>query len=74
MAAARQALGGGRIVQGNVDPTLLFGSSKQIRDGVQQCVIKAGGRGHIVNLGHGVLQNTPESAVQAFVDAAKTPY
>jgi len=72
MAGARQTLGQERLVQGNVDPTLLFGSEEQIRNGVHDCVAKAGKRGHILNLGHGVLQGTPEAAVQAFVDAAKT--
>ena len=38
---------------------------------MKECVRKAGGRGHILNLGHGVLQGTPEEAVQQFVSAAK---
>jgi len=71
MAVARQTLGADRLLQGNVDPTLLFGSDEQITAGVRDCVSKAGKR-HILNLGHGVLQGTPERAVQAFVDAAKT--
>ena len=74
MTVAKKTLGEGRLLQGNVDPTLLFGSADQIRKGVADCVAKAGKRGHIVNLGHGVLQGTPEEAVQAFVDAAKTAY
>lgn len=33
---------------------------------------QAGGKGrHILNLGHGVLQGTPEESVAAFVNAAK---
>jgi len=70
MTTARSVLGSERLLQGNVDPTLLFGTDEQIREGVRDCVAKAG-KGHIVNLGHGVLQGTPERAVQAFVDAAK---
>ena len=46
------------------------GACTQIAAGVRDCVTKAG-KGHILNLGHGVLQGTPERAVQAFVDAAK---
>jgi len=64
-------LGPERLVQGNIDPTVLFGSEETIRDAVKECVRKAGGRGHILNLGHGVLQGTPEEAVQQFVSAAK---
>jgi len=71
MATARSILGDERLLQGNVDPTLLFGGSdEQIAAGVADCVAKAGPR-HILNVGHGVLQGTPERAVQAFVDAAK---
>jgi hypothetical protein len=32
---------------------------------------RAGGPGHILNLGHGVIQETPEEAVGIFVDEAK---
>ena len=64
-------LGPERLVQGNIDPTVLFGSEETIRGAVKECVRKAGGRGHILNLGHGVLQGTPEESVQYFVDAAK---
>ncbi|KAJ1470440.1 hypothetical protein T484DRAFT_1847718, partial [Baffinella frigidus] len=38
---------------------------------VRDCVSKAGGHSHILNLGHGVIQPTPEEAVRVFVDEAK---
>ena len=38
-------------VQGNVDPGLLFGSQDAIRDRIDDCVRKARGRKHILNLG-----------------------
>jgi len=73
MATARQRLGADRLVQGNVDPTMLFGSREQITEAVHQNIRDAGGKGkHLLNLGHGVLQGTPEDSVQAFVDAAKS--
>merc|ERR1719198_2861693 len=72
MRVARQTLGADRLVQGNVDPTILFGSPAQIREAVHANIAEAGGKGkHILNLGHGVLQGTPEEAVAAFVNAAK---
>jgi uroporphyrinogen decarboxylase len=71
MRLARQTLGEERVVQGNVDPTVLLGSEQQIASAVRDCISKAGGRGHILNLGHGVLQGTPEEAVRTFVQAAK---
>ncbi|CAM9161241.1 unnamed protein product [Discosporangium mesarthrocarpum] len=75
MSTARNRLGKGVPVSGNVDPLVLLGPRQGIVDTVQSCIKAAGGHGHILNLGHGVLQQTPESAVAAFVDAAKaTPY
>ena len=72
MRVARQTLGADRLVAGNVDPTILFGSPEQIRDAVHANIADAGGKGkHLLNLGHGVLQGTPEANVAAFVSAAK---
>ena len=72
MAKGRQILGQERLVQGNVDPTILFGSEAQIREAVRENINAAGGPGaHLMNLGHGVLQGTPEAAVAAFVDECK---
>jgi uroporphyrinogen decarboxylase len=71
LAQARQTLGPDRLVQGNIDPTVLMGSQEQIRAAVHECIRKGGGRGHLLNLGHGVLQGTPEESIQHFVDAAK---
>lgn len=70
---ARQILGDHVAVQGNVDPTLLLTSPTQVEHAVKSCIDLAGGPGnrHILNLGHGVLQTTPEENVAAFVDAAK---
>jgi len=73
MREAREILGPDRLVQGNVDPTVLFADEATIRETVQTNIRDAGGPGkHLMNLGHGVLQGTPEEAVAAFVDAAKT--
>jgi len=71
LSVARDILGPEQTVQGNIDPTVLFGSEAQITASVRECVRKAGGRGHILNLGHGVMQGTPEESVAAFVRAAK---
>ena len=71
MAHAREVLGQERLVQGNIDPTVLMGSEAQIRAAVHECIRKGGGRGHLLNLGHGVLQTTPEESIRYFVEAAK---
>jgi len=73
MATARRRLGTERRVAGNVDPTVLFGSEAQVTAAVHQNIRDAGGKGqHLLNLGHGVLQGTPEASVAAFVNAAKS--
>ena len=72
MADARAQLGPQVPVQGNVDPSLLLASHDVIDDAVKRCIDGAGGPGkHILNLGHGVLQPTPEANVAKFVDAAR---
>jgi uroporphyrinogen decarboxylase len=57
-------------VQGNLDPVALFASPREIRNRVAEVLRRAGGRaGHIFNLGHGVLPETPVDHVIAMVDA-----
>ena len=71
MAEARQRLGQEMKVQGNIDPGVLFGSHDFIRDRIIDTIRKAGNRGHILNLGHGVLVGTPEDNVRFFFETAK---
>jgi len=71
MATARATLGD-KPVSGNLDPTILFGSKEQIEGAVRDCIDGAGGSGHhLLNLGHGVMQGTPEVAVKWLVDECK---
>jgi uroporphyrinogen decarboxylase len=71
MADARRRLGPDMVVQGNVDPGILFGSKDVIRDRIHDTVRKAGNRGHILNLGHGILPGTPEENAAHFFETAK---
>eukprot|EP00548_Thalassiothrix_antarctica_P002243 CAMPEP_0194134452 /NCGR_PEP_ID=MMETSP0152-20130528/4523_1 /TAXON_ID=1049557 /ORGANISM="Thalassiothrix antarctica, Strain L6-D1" /LENGTH=421 /DNA_ID=CAMNT_0038830183 /DNA_START=98 /DNA_END=1363 /DNA_ORIENTATION=- len=72
MAEARKILGKDIAVSGNLDPTILFGSKEQIEHAVRENIDKAGGPGkHLLNLGHGVMQGTPEIAVKWLVDECK---
>ncbi len=64
-----KVLGRHIAVQGNLDPAALFAPLPEIKARVQDVLRRAGGRhGHIFNLGHGVLQNTPVDHVKAVVD------
>ena len=59
-------IGAERAVQGNLDPTLLLGPVHRLLDGAATVLQQAGGRpGHIFNLGHGILPETPVEHVQA---------
>jgi len=71
IAEARQALGQGRVIQGNVDPMLLFAPQERIKEAVHDCLHRAQPGPHILNVGHGVVQGTPEEAVRYFVQVAK---
>ena len=58
-------IGTDRAVQGNLDPTLLLGRVDRLLAGAEEVLQRAGGRaGHIFNLGHGILPETPVSHVQ----------
>ncbi|HYE64242.1 MAG TPA: uroporphyrinogen decarboxylase family protein, partial [Pyrinomonadaceae bacterium] len=57
-------------VMGNFDPVALFASADFIRSQAGRILERAGGRpGHIFNLGHGILPETPVDNVIALVDA-----
>jgi uroporphyrinogen decarboxylase len=57
-------------VQGNLDPVALFASPKEVKARAAEILRRAAGRpGHIFNLGHGVLPETPVDHVIALVDA-----
>lgn len=72
LAEARRTLGPTVALQGNVDPSRLLGPVEDIRRSAHEAIEKTGGLGHILNLGHGILPNTPVEHARAFVEAGKT--
>jgi len=57
---------GGGAVQGNLDPVALFSDWEQVRLRAQEILDRAAGRpGHVFNLGHGILPETPVENVKA---------
>jgi uroporphyrinogen decarboxylase len=57
-------------IQGNLDPAVLLSTPAEIRRQAKEILDQAAGRpGHIFNLGHGVLPQTPVENVIALVDA-----
>jgi uroporphyrinogen decarboxylase len=70
LAEAWQRLGPNVAVQGNLDPVVLFAEVPEIRRRAGHILDQAAGRpGHIFNLGHGLLPETPVDRVIALVDA-----
>jgi len=61
-----QSLGPKGAVQGNLDPVLLFADWKELKARAEDILRRAAGRpGHIFNLGHGILPETPVDNVKA---------
>jgi len=62
-------IGGGRALQGNMDPCALLTSREVAIEHAKRVLDDARGRpGHIFNLGHGILPETPVDNVRAVVD------
>src|SRR5580698_8103130 len=62
-------VGHDRAIQGNLDPTVLFAPRTIIETHAARVLSAAGSRaGHIFNLGHGILPETPVDSVKALVD------
>jgi uroporphyrinogen decarboxylase len=67
------ALGHDVAVQGNLDPMALHGPWPEIERRAADVLRRAGGRpGHIFNVGHGILTETPEENVARLVDFVHT--
>jgi uroporphyrinogen decarboxylase len=72
IGTARGVVDGHVALQGNLDPTMLFSTPERIEFGVKRILEKFGkGNGHIFNLGHGILPETPVENVKTFVNAVK---
>jgi uroporphyrinogen decarboxylase len=56
-------------VMGNLDPAVLFAPRSEVRERTRRLLARVAGRpGHIFNLGHGILPNTPLDNVLTLVD------
>jgi len=77
---ARSRLGDAQPVQGNLEPLVLYSSEDYVCERAQRVIDANAGRpGHIFNLGHGILPQTPVDNVVRLIDyvheatAASTP-
>ena len=63
----RAKLGPKIALQGNLDPAILVGPSQNLVTTTKEILTQLGGKGHILNLGHGILPDTPVEAAQLFI-------
>jgi uroporphyrinogen decarboxylase len=70
IADARARIGDSVALQGNMDPSVLYGSPAKIRQEVQAILAGFGqGNGHVFNLGHGIHQHVNPDHAKVFIDA-----
>ncbi len=71
LRALRTQLGPRIAIQGNLDPAVLFAQPEEIRRATLDAVSALAGTGHILNLGHGILQHTPVENAQLFIQTGQ---
>jgi uroporphyrinogen decarboxylase len=67
----RRALGTGMALQGNLDPATLFAPPELVRSETLRVLGQLGGAGHILNLGHGILPETPVESARVFIETGQ---
>lgn len=72
LTTAWDRIGGDKSVQGNLDPAVLLSEPDVIRERASALLQSVSGRkGHIFNLGHGILKETPVENAIALVETVK---
>lgn len=64
----RRKLGPAFPLQGNIDPAILLAGPEATRRATRELLARIPPRAHIVNLGHGILPETPLASVEALVE------
>lgn len=72
-SAARRRIGDRVALQGNLDPACLFATPEKVRAEARRVLDAFGSQpGHVFNLGHGILTQTPVDSVAALVEEVHT--
>jgi uroporphyrinogen decarboxylase len=72
LADAHRRLGGGLALQGNLDPAVVLGSPALIEERVGKLLDEAPELGHVFNLGHGILPETPPEHAALLVETVRS--
>lgn len=67
----RRIVGPGKVLQGNLDPTALLAPAGRIEELTLELLRQGAGGGHVANLGHGILPDTPPDHARAFIRTVK---
>ena len=68
---AREVVGNNMTLQGNLDPSTLYGSFSQIKKETKNMLSRFDGQRHIANLGHGVYPDTDPEKVKCFIETVQ---
>lgn len=72
IGAVKREISGRKVLQGNLDPCVLFAPQKRIRTETERILSNfENGAGHVFNLGHGILPKTPVENAKYLVDCVK---
>jgi len=72
LSDARASVGDKVALQGNMDPSILYGTDERIRQEVKTILESFGkGNGHVFNLGHGIHQFVDPEKAGVFINAVK---
>jgi len=69
---SRHIIGNEKTLQGNLDPCVLYGSNKFIREETIAMIKSFGNQRYIANLGHGVYPDTDPEKVKLFVETVQS--
>jgi uroporphyrinogen decarboxylase len=64
----RKRISPDQAIQGNLDPAALLGPWRELKPRIEAILSSAGRTGHLFNLGHGILPETPIDIVARLVD------
>lgn len=72
LAGLRGRVGPGKVLQGNLDPAVLVAGPEATAAAARAMLERVPPDGHVVNLGHGILPETPCDSVRALIDVVRS--